>query len=55
MGSAPRQIPYHAGYQYFELDTRSPMWKTLRTSGGVALHFGSGFDGLALELWAVRN
>ncbi|MCF5965617.1 type VI secretion system baseplate subunit TssK, partial [Xanthomonas perforans] len=30
-------------------------WKTLRTSGGVALHFGSGFPGLELELWAVRN
>ncbi|KLD78320.1 type VI secretion protein [Xanthomonas hyacinthi DSM 19077] len=52
---APRQIPFHAGYQYFELDTASPMWKTLRTSGGVALHFGDGFDGLALELWAVRS
>jgi len=52
---APRQIPYHAGYQYFELDTASPMWKTLRTSGGVALHFGNGFDGLELELWAVRS
>lgn len=52
---APRQIPYHAGYQYFELDTASPMWKTLRTSGGVALHFGNGFEGLELELWAVRT
>ncbi|WP_426285254.1 type VI secretion system baseplate subunit TssK [Luteibacter sp. E-22] len=55
MPSAPRQIPYHAGYQYFELDKASPMWKTLRTSGGVALHFGNGFDGLELELWAVRT
>ncbi|SEW01595.1 type VI secretion system baseplate subunit TssK [Luteibacter sp. 329MFSha] len=52
--SAPRQIPYRSGYQYFELDKASPMWKTLRTSGGVALHFGNGFDGLDLELWAVR-
>ena len=52
---APRQIPYHAGYQYFELDKTSPMWTTLRTSGGVALHFGDGFEGLELELWAVRN
>lgn len=52
---APRQIPYHAGYQYFELDTASPMWKSLRTSGGVALHFGNGFEGLELELWAVRS
>jgi len=53
--SAPRQIPYRSGYQYFELDKASPMWKTLRTSGGVALHFGNGFDGLDLELWAVRS
>lgn len=54
MAIAPRQVPYHSGYQYFELDRHSPLWKTLRTSGGMALHFGSGFPGIELELWAVR-
>jgi type VI secretion system protein ImpJ len=55
LAMAPRQVPYHAGCAYFELDRQSSLWKTLRTSGGVALHFGSGFPGLELELWAVRN
>ncbi|UZW58409.1 type VI secretion system baseplate subunit TssK [Lysobacter enzymogenes] len=55
MAIAPRQVPYHAGRQYFELDRHSPLWKALRTSGGMALHFGGGFPGIELELWAVRS
>lgn len=55
MAVAPRQVPYHSGCQYFELDRHSPLWKALRTSGGMAMHFGSGFPGLELELWAVRS
>ncbi|MEL1265705.1 type VI secretion system baseplate subunit TssK [Pseudoxanthomonas putridarboris] len=55
MAVAPRQIPYHAGYLYFELDRHASLWKTLKTSGGVALHFGSGFAGLDLQLWAIRK
>ena len=36
---APRQIPYHAGFTYFELETRgSELWKQLESSGGLALH-----------------
>jgi type VI secretion system protein ImpJ len=31
------------------------MWRMLKTSGGVAMHFGSGFAGLDLQLWAVRT
>ncbi len=30
------------------------MWRMLKTSGGIAMHFGSGFAGLDLQLWAVR-
>jgi type VI secretion system protein ImpJ len=52
---APRQIPYHAGFSYFELETRgSEMWKQLETSGGLALHVAGEFPGLELEFWAVR-
>jgi type VI secretion system protein ImpJ len=52
---APRQIPYHAGYTYFELETRGdPMWKQLESSGGLALHIAGDFPGLELEFWAVR-
>ena len=52
---APRQIPYHAGYTYFELETRSSdMWKQLETSGGMAMHIAGDFPGLELEFWAIR-
>ncbi|MEY4750582.1 MAG: type secretion system baseplate subunit TssK [Pseudomonadota bacterium] len=52
---APRQIPYHAGFTYFELETRgSELWKQLETSGGLAMHIAGDFPGLALELWAIR-
>jgi len=52
---APRQIPYHAGYNYFELETRnSDLWKQLETSGGLAMHIAGDFPGLELEFWAIR-
>lgn len=52
---APRQIPYHAGYTYFELDQTGPLWQALSKSGGFAVHLGAEFPGLSMELWAVRN
>jgi type VI secretion system protein ImpJ len=55
MPVAPRQIPYNAGYLYFEFDKHSAMWRELKTSGGVAFHFGTGFAGLDLQLWAIRG
>jgi len=53
---APRQIPYHAGFNYFELETRgNEMWKQLESSGGLAMHVAGDFPGLELEFWAVRS
>lgn len=52
---APRQIPYHAGFSYFELETRgNELWRQLETSGGLAMHIAGDFPGLELEFWAVR-
>ena len=51
---APRQIPYHAGYHYFELDKSGDMWRQLEKSGGVAMHLAGEFPGLAMEFWAIR-
>jgi type VI secretion system protein ImpJ len=52
---APRQIPYHAGFNYFELDTRNnELWKQLEASGGLAMHIAGEFPGLELEFWAIR-
>lgn len=53
---APRQIPYHAGFTYFELETRgNDMWKQLESSGGMAMHVAGDFPGLEIEFWAVRG
>ncbi len=52
---APRQIPYHAGNNYFELDTSSEFWRGLERSGGLAMHIAGDFPGLKLELWAIRT
>lgn len=51
---APRQIPFHAGFQYFELDKRGDMWQQLKQSGALALHAGGNFPGIDFELWAIR-
>ncbi|MDX3905817.1 MAG: type VI secretion system baseplate subunit TssK [Pigmentiphaga sp.] len=52
---APRQIPYHAGHVYFELDKGSELWKQLEQSGGLALHLAGEFPGLSMEFWAIRQ
>lgn len=52
---APRQIPYHAGFTYFELERNSDFWKDLHQSGGFALHVGGDYPGLELEFWAIRD
>jgi type VI secretion system protein ImpJ len=52
---APRQIPVHAGFVYFELDQTHEIWKLLANSGGIGLHVGGELPGLGLELWAIRG
>ncbi|MFI3135958.1 MAG: type VI secretion system baseplate subunit TssK [Methylococcaceae bacterium] len=52
---APRQIPFHAGFAYFELNKQSEMWKQMSQSGGFAIHIAGEFPGLELEFWAIKN
>lgn len=52
---APRQIPFHAGFAYFELDRGGDLWRELEKSGGMALHVGGEFPGLELEFWAIKS
>lgn len=52
---APRQIPFHAGTAYFELDRSSPHWQQMKTSGGFGIHVSDEFPNLRLELWAIRE
>lgn len=58
---APRQIPFHAGYTYFELDkARRPndpvdYWKDLEASRMLVMHVAGDFPELSLQLWAIRS
>lgn len=52
---APRQIPFHSGFSYFELNKRGDLWKQLSSSAGLGLHPGGKYPGLELELWAIRG
>jgi type VI secretion system protein ImpJ len=51
----PRQIPFNAGFVYYELGNSGPMWGHLRKHGGLAMHIAGDFPGLRLELWGVRD
>lgn len=56
MPVAPRQIPFHTGANYFELETRnSELWRQLEQSGGMAMHIAGDFPGLDLAFWAIRS
>jgi len=52
---APRQIPYHSGFTYFEMNTKHEFWEQLESAGGMAVHVGTKLDNLDLELWAIRD
>lgn len=52
---APRQLPYHAGYTYYQLDKTSESWNMLVKSSGFALHVAGDFPDLDLQFWAIRS
>ncbi|WP_038211088.1 type VI secretion system baseplate subunit TssK [Vibrio orientalis] len=52
---APRQLPYHAGYIYYQLDKTSSAWQQLSQSSGFAFHIAAAFDDLDLQFWAIRD
>lgn len=51
---APRQIPYNAGYTYFELEKNNEHWRDVQTSRVLAMHLSGEFPGIRLEMWAIR-
>ncbi|CCN45811.1 conserved hypothetical protein [Vibrio nigripulchritudo MADA3029] len=52
---APRQLPYHAGYTYYQLDKTSEAWRMLQNASGFAFHVAGEFDELDLQFWAIRS
>jgi type VI secretion system protein ImpJ len=55
MPAAPRQLPFHAGFVYFELDQTAKLWVQMKTSGGVAIFVPGEVPGLEMEFWAIRG
>lgn len=53
--AAPRQIPFHAGTTYFQLDTTTAAWADIMNSGGIAFHVAGHYPGLDVTFWAVRQ
>lgn len=51
----PRQIPYSAGYVYFELLKTGTFWERISGTGALALHIAGEFPGLKMELWGIRS
>jgi len=51
----PRQLPYHAGFSYFELDKSGELWDQLEQSGGIGIYITGEYPELELALWAIRS
>ncbi|MBL4981615.1 type VI secretion system baseplate subunit TssK [Pseudomonas fluorescens] len=52
--AAPRELPYYAGFSYFELESEHPLWAGLSSSAGFGLHLAGDFPGLQLAFWAIK-
>jgi len=52
---APRELPYHAGFSYFELNKSSELWGDMQRSGGFAFHLAGEFPELQMQLWAIKG
>jgi type VI secretion system protein ImpJ len=55
MPVAPRQLHNIAGSQYFEMERGTELWRSLKSSGGIAIHLAGEFPGLSMECWAIRG
>lgn len=53
--AAPRQLPYHDGYVYFDLDKGAAAWQDVMKAGSLALHISGSFPELDMQLWAIRS
>lgn len=50
----PRELPYHNGYVYFELDKKSELWASFNDTSGMAFHLAGEFPNVDLEFWAIK-
>jgi type VI secretion system protein ImpJ len=50
----PRQIPFNAGYVYFQVDAQGQHWDHMLSNGNVGLHVAKNFPDLKMEVWGIR-
>ena len=55
LSAAPPQLPFHAGYTYFQLDTHAQSWEDIIKTNSIAFHVAGNFPELQLQFWAVRS
>lgn len=51
---APRELPYHNGYVYFELEKQTELWEYFNDTSGIAFHIAGDFPNIDLEFWAIK-
>jgi len=52
---APRQIPSHANFCYFMLNTTHDYWQDVIETKQLAIHIGAEYHNIKLELWAIKG
>ena len=52
---APRQLPFLAGYSYFELERKGEQWSLMEHSKAIAMHLSHAIPSMQLKLWAIKQ
>lgn len=54
---APRHLPFHAGFTYFQLDRTAGNWQKMMPKGAdsFGFHISGDFPELQLQFWAIRS
>ena len=52
---APRHLPFHAGFHYFELDQSNVAWQAMKSASGFGFHVSGDFADLEIQFWAIRR
>ncbi|MDP8052627.1 type VI secretion system baseplate subunit TssK [Pasteurella atlantica] len=52
---APRHLPYHSGFIYFQLDSNSAAWNEMKGASGFGFHLAGDYADLEIEFWAIRE
>jgi len=52
---APRQLPFHAGFSYFQLKDGREFKEAMASSAGFGMHISGDFPDLEMEFWAIRR